>query len=212
MHEMSMTDLRLRIGMWAAMMIGMMIPSAAPTILIYGAVARKAREQQSLIPPTSVFIAGYVIIWSLFSVLAAFAQRALDEASLLSSSMASNNSRLGGALVLAAGVYQLTPLKQSCLRHCRSPAEFLSHHWRGGGTLGALRLGVRHGVYCLGCCWVLMGLLFVVGVMNLAWVAVIAAFVLIEKTFSFGRLSGKVAGIGLGLLGIASMTGMLTIG
>lgn len=207
-----MTDLRLRIGMWAAMMIGMMIPSAAPTILIYGAVARKAREQQSLIPPTSVFIAGYVIIWSLFSVLAAFAQRALDEASLLSSSMASNNSRLGGALVLAAGVYQLTPLKQSCLRHCRSPAEFLSHHWRGGGTLGALRLGVRHGVYCLGCCWVLMGLLFVVGVMNLAWVAVIAAFVLIEKTFSFGRLSGKVAGIGLGLLGIASMTGMLTIG
>lgn len=206
------TDLGLRIAMWVAMMIGMMVPTAAPVALVYAAVARKAREQQSSLPPTSVFVAGYVLIWSLFSVGAALGQRALDQASLLSSAMASNNARLGGALLLAAGVYQLTPLKQSCLRHCRSPADFLSHHWRGGGTVGALRLGVRHGIYCLGCCWVLMGLLFVVGVMNLAWVAVIAAFVLVEKTLPFGRLGGGVAGIGLIALGVAGLTGILAIG
>lgn len=205
-------ELGLRIAMWAAMMIGMMIPTATPMTLVYGAVARKAREQDSPLPSTSVFVAGYIAVWSLFSVVAALAQRTLDQASLLSSTMASNNSRLGGALVLAAGIYQFTPLKQSCLRNCRSPAEFLSHHWRGGGAVGALRLGARHGLYCLGCCWVLMGLLFVVGVMNLIWVALIAAFVLIEKTLSFGRLGGGVAGVGLVLIGLSGLTGILTIG
>jgi predicted metal-binding membrane protein len=205
-------DVDLRVAMWAAMMIGMMLPTAAPMTLVYGAVARRSREQGSPLPSTSVFVAGYVAVWSLFSVVAALVQRSLDHASLLSSTMASNNFRLGGALVLAAGIYQLTPLKQSCLRNCRSPVEFLSAHWHGGGTVGALRLGARHGVYCLGCCWVLMGLLFVVGVMNLAWVAVIAAFVLVEKTVPFGRLSGRLAGIGLTGLGLAGLTGIVTIG
>jgi predicted metal-binding membrane protein len=205
------TDLALRVAMWAAMMIGMMIPSAAPMTLVYAAVARKSQEQSSPLPPTSVFVAGYVLIWTLFSVGAAVAQRSLDQAGLLSSTMASTNSRLGGALLLAAGIYQLTPLKQSCLRNCRSPADFLTHHWRGGGTAGALRLGVYHGVYCLGCCWVLMGLLFVVGVMNLVWVAVIAGFILVEKTLPFGRAGGRLAGAALIALGMAALTGTFTI-
>ena len=208
----SAAGLGLRIAMWAAMMIGMMIPTALPMTLVYGAVARRAREHQSPLPPTSVFVAGYVVVWSVFSVAAALAQQTLDQASLLSSAMASNNSRLGGALLVAAGVYQLTPLKQSCLRNCRSPAEFLSHYWRGGGTVGAMRLGVRHGLYCLGCCWVLMGLLFVVGVMNLFWVAIIAVFVLVEKTLPYGRLGGRVVGICLALLGLAGLTGIMSIG
>ncbi len=206
------TDLALRIAMWVAMMIGMMVPTAAPMTLVYGAVVKKARADQRYLPPMSVFVAGYVAVWSLFSVAAALAQRVLDQASLLTSDMASNNTRLGGTLILAAGIYQLTPLKQSCLRNCRSPAEFLAQHWRGGGALGALRLGARHGLYCLGCCWVLMGLLFVGGVMNLLWVALIAGFILLEKTIPFGRLGGRLAGIALVLIGLAGVTGVMTIG
>jgi predicted metal-binding membrane protein len=206
------TDISLRIAMWVAMMIGMMVPSAAPMTLVYAAVVRKARADGRYLPPTSIFVAGYVVLWSLFSVAAALGQRALDQASLLTSDLASNNTRLGGTLLLAAGIYQLTPLKQSCLRNCRSPAEFLSQHWRGSGAVGALRLGARHGLYCLGCCWVLMGLLFVGGVMNLLWVALIAGFILLEKTVPFGRQGGRLAGIALVLVGLAGVTGVITVG
>jgi predicted metal-binding membrane protein len=191
----------LRLGMWAVMMVAMMVPTAAPMTLIYAAVARKAAAQHNPVAPTFVFVAGYVAMWCLFSVAATLAQWRLDQVALLSPMMVSDSALLGGALLIGAGVYQLTPLKQACLRHCRAPAQFLSRNWHGG-TSGALRMGLKLGTYCLGCCWILMGLLFVGGVMNLLWIAAIAVFVLLEKTIPFGAAAGWLAGAAMILAGI----------
>jgi predicted metal-binding membrane protein len=189
-----------RLVMWAVMMVAMMVPTAVPMTLVYAAVARKAAVQSNPVAPTFVFVAGYVVIWSLFSVAATAAQLELDRAALLSPMMVSNSVLLGSALLIGAGVYELTPLKHSCLRHCRAPAQFLSHNWRSG-TIGAFRMGLRLGAYCLGCCWVLMGLLFVGGVMNLLWIAAISAFVLLEKILPFGHAAGWFAGAAMILVG-----------
>jgi len=166
--------------MWTVMMVGMMVPSAAPTVMIYAGVARKAARDQHVVPPTVVFISGYIVLWTLFCVVATLAQWGLDRASLLSPMMVTTSPAIGSGLLIAAGVYQITPIKRACLKHCRSPAHFLSEHWRTGIT-GAFRMGLDHGIFCLGCCWVLMGLLFVGGVMNLLWIAAIATFVFAEK-------------------------------
>ena len=198
------TEFALRLVMWAAMMVAMMVPTAAPMTLVYAAVARKAAAQNNPLAPTFVFVAGYIAMWSLFSVVATAAQRALDQLALLSPMMVSNSALLGSALLIGAGVYQLTPLKQACLRHCRAPAQFLSQHWHTG-TAGAFRMGLRLGAYCLGCCWVLMGLLFVGGVMNLLWIAAIAAFVLLEKTIPFGEAGGWFGGAAMILAGLVSL-------
>jgi predicted metal-binding membrane protein len=199
------TEFGLRLAMWAVMMVAMMVPTAAPMTLMYAAVARKAAAQHNPVAPTFVFVAGYIAMWTVFSLLATIAQHALDQAALLSPMMVSRSSLFGAALLIAAGVYQFTPLKNACLRNCRAPAHFLSRYWRTG-TLGALRMGLRLGAYCVGCCWILMGLLFVGGVMNLLWIAAIAIFVLREKTIPFGDASGRVAGgamILVGALGLA---------
>jgi predicted metal-binding membrane protein len=190
--------------MWAVMMVAMMVPTAVPMTLVYAAVARKAAVQSNPVAPTFVFVAGYVVIWSLFSVAATAAQLELDRAALLSPMMVSNSVLLGSALLIGAGVYELTPLKHSCLRHCRAPAQFLSHNWRSG-TIGAFRMGLRLGAYCLGCCWVLMGLLFLGGVMNLLWIAAISAFVLLEKILPFGHAAGWFAGAAMILVGAVSL-------
>ena len=166
--------------MWAIMMVGMMVPSAAPTVMIYAAIARKATRDRTVVPPTAVFISGYVVLWTSFCVLATLAQWGLDQAALLSPMMVTTSPAIGSGLLIAAGVYQITPLKRACLKHCRSPMHFISEHWRSG-TAGAFRMGLEHGVFCVGCCWVLMGLLFVGGVMNLLWIAAITAFVFAEK-------------------------------
>ena len=166
--------------MWAIMMVGMMVPSAAPTVMIYAAIARKAARDRTVVAPTAVFVSGYVVLWTLFCVLATMAQWGLDQASLLSPMMVTTSPAIGSGLLIAAGVYQITPIKSACLKHCRSPAHFLSEHWRKGIT-GAFRMGLEHGVFCVGCCWVLMGLLFLGGVMNLIWIAAIAMFVFVEK-------------------------------
>jgi len=139
-----------------------------------------------------LFGLGYLIMWVGFSVVAAFAQWGLHEAALLSPKMATTSSVLGGAVLLLAGAYQLTPTKGACLRQCQSPLGFLMTNWREGAR-GALVMGLKHGKYCLGCCWALMCVLFVVGVMNLAWVAALTAFILIEK---FGRSGSYVARLG----------------
>jgi predicted metal-binding membrane protein len=173
-------DFILTFLMWAIMMVGMMVPSAAPTVMIYAAIARKAARDRTVVAPTAVFISGYVVLWTLFCVLATLAQWGLDQASLLSPMMVTTSPAIGSGLLIAAGVYQITPIKSACLKHCRSPAHFLSEHWRKGVT-GAFRMGLEHGVVCVGCCWVLMGLLFVGGVMNLLWIAAIATFVFVEK-------------------------------
>ncbi|MEY2467238.1 MAG: hypothetical protein QOD03_1759 [Verrucomicrobiota bacterium] len=180
--------------MWAEMMIAMMIPSAAPMILAFVMVQRKRREQQRPFVPTGIFLLGYLIVWTGFSAIAAVAQWILHAKALLSPMMVSTSSILGGALLIAAGIFQWTPLKNVCLTHCRSPLNFLMTDWREG-KLGALMMGLKHGVYCTGCCWVLMILLFVAGVMNIWWIAVLAVLVLIEKIARRGLFLEKIGGV-----------------
>lgn len=199
-------DVGFAVIMWGVMMIGMMLPAAAPVILLFAAVNRKRREQGGPGVPTAIFVLGYLLVWGGFSVAAALLQWGLHSAALLSPAMATTSPLLGGALLVAAGAYQWTPLKAVCLRHCRSPLGFLMTEWREG-VAGALWMGVRHGAYCLGCCAVLMGLLFVTGVMNLLWVAVIAAFILVEKVAPGGRLVGRVGSGALILAGLVLLAG-----
>ena len=193
-------DFLLMFLMWAVMMVGMMTPTAMPMTLIYAAVARKAATQGTPLAPAAVFVGGYTAMWTLFSVGATAAQWGLDQAALLSPMMVSTSPALGASLLIAAGVYQMTPAKNACLRHCRSPMHFISEHWRPGAA-GAFKMGLEHGVYCLGCCWALMGLLFFGGVMNLLWIAAIAIFVLIEKATPFGSIVGRLGGVCMVLAG-----------
>ena len=197
-------EFALRLVMWAAMMVAMMVPTAVPMTLLYAAVARKAAAQNNPLAPAFILVAGYAALWALFSIVATVAQWGLDQAALLSPMMVSRSAWLGAGLLIAAGTYQFSPLKNACLRNCRAPSHFLSRYWRTG-RLGAFRMGTRLGVYCLGCCWILMGLLFVGGVMNLLWIAVIAAFALLEKTVPFGVAGGRVAGAAMILTGALSL-------
>jgi predicted metal-binding membrane protein len=180
--------------MWIVMMIAMMIPSVAPVILLFAGVSRRRRVRGVPAAPVSVFTAGYLLAWTGYAILAALIQSALHSAALLSPAMATASPLLGGGLLLVAGIYQWLPLKGACLSHCRSPLGFFSTEWREG-VRGALVMGFRHGSYCVGCCWALMALLFVAGVMNLLWVAAIAGLVLAEKAVPNGRLVGRIAGV-----------------
>lgn len=181
--------------MWAVMMVGMMTPSVAPMLLLYAGVGRKARADGRPIAATGWFFAGYLAVWVVFSALATGAQWLLARLALLDPSMATDSVIFGGLVLIAAGLYQWTPMKGVCLRQCQAPIAFLASH--GGfrsAPLGALRLGIDHGAYCLGCCWALMALLFVGGVMNVLWIAGIAILVLLEKTVPTGRLIPRVSG------------------
>jgi len=192
--------------MWAVMMVAMMLPSASPLVLLYARVLRHAESQGRKVEvPASIaaFAFGYLTLWILFSALAVALQFGLERSGLMSAMMASRSVALSGALLIAAGVYQLSSLKAACLRHCRGPAAFLSAHWRPG-VAGAWRMGLLHGVYCVGCCAVLMLLLFVGGVMNLVWIAGLTLFVALEKFAPLGQATTKVtaailvaAGLGL---------------
>jgi predicted metal-binding membrane protein len=193
-------DFFFTFAMWAVMMVGMMGPSAAPMILLFGAAQAKNKRGAPL-AQASVFALGYVVVWTLFSALATLAQWALHEGALLSPSMAVLSPRIGGAVLLIAGAYQLSPWKNSCLAHCRSPLSFLMTHWRPG-KLGAFSIGVHHGAYCLGCCWALMCVLFVVGIMNLLWVAILTVFVLLEKIGPQGAWVARLSGAALIVAGL----------
>jgi predicted metal-binding membrane protein len=197
----SAADFVLTFVMWAVMMAAMMTPSATPMILLYAAIIGKSREQHAPAAASGAFAGGYLAVWTGFSALATAAQWSLEQAALLSPMMVSASPYLGGALLIAAGAYQMTPLKNVCLKHCRSPVQFISSHWRKGSG-GAFRMGLDHGLFCLGCCWAIMGLLFIGGVMNLLWVAAIAVFVLLEKIMPRGVLVGRAAG---GLLMLAGL-------
>lgn len=186
----------LTFAMWAAMMAAMMLPSAAPAILAYGGLVRSNGARGAVQPSTWVFALGYLLVWAGFSAAAALLQIVLEQRALLTPSLATASARLGAATLIAAGLYQLTPLKQACLARCRSPLTFFVTRWRPGAG-GALRMGLEHGAHCVGCCWALMLLLFVAGVMNLAWVAVIAAFVFVEKIAPGGRLVSRAAAVAL---------------
>ena len=179
--------------MWWIMMVAMMLPSAAPMVLLFAAVNRKQRERGAIYVPTGIFALGYLVVWGAFSLAATALQWGLERTGLLSSMMTSTSTLLGGTVLVAAGLWQLTPLKHACLRHCRSPLHFLSHNWRKG-RFGALCMGLEHGAFCLGCCWFLMGLLFYGGVMNLYWIAGLAAYVLLEKIVPAGHWLGYATG------------------
>ncbi|TSA00214.1 MAG: DUF2182 domain-containing protein [Deltaproteobacteria bacterium] len=187
-------DFVLMFLMWAVMMVAMMTPSATPMILTFSRVNRGRHERRNPIVATGVFLAGYLVVWTVFSAVATFAQWGLHRAALLSPMMVSNNPLLGGMLLIGAGVFQYTPLKKACLTHCRSPLGFFMTEWREGNR-GAFFMGVHHGIYCVGCCWLLMALLFVAGVMNLLWVATIAVYVLVEKIVPAEHWVSRVIGL-----------------
>lgn len=180
----SITHAALMFSMWLVMMTAMMLPSAAPAILLYSHISVRSHTGSSVLP--MLFALGYLLAWACFSLLADLAQFLLEWSGLLSAMMEATSTALSGALLVAAGLYQLTPLKRACLQACRSPLEFLMLHWRQGKA-GALKMGIRHGAYCVACCWALMLLLFVGGVMNLAWILGIAVYVLAEKVLPGGR-------------------------
>jgi predicted metal-binding membrane protein len=182
--------------MWWIMMVAMMLPSASPMVLLFARIQRSQKVKGAPFVSTSIFAMGYLVTWGVFSMLAASTQWGLERVGLLSTMMVSTSGLFAGVLLLAAGIYQLTPLKHACLKHCRSPLQFITHHWRHG-TFGAFRMGIDHGAFCLACCWFLMALLFVGGVMNLYWIVGLAVFVLLEKTIPAGHWLGSLTGIGL---------------
>lgn len=182
--------------MWAVMMVGMMLPSAAPVVLLYAGVVRKAGPMHSPVRRTYLFVGGYLVAWTAFSAVATVLQAIGAKAALLSPMMETASPWLGAVILGVAGVYQLTASKRACLAQCRQPAQFIAQHWRAG-DLGALRMGVEHGLFCVGCCWALMALLFAGGVMNLAWIAGITLFVLVEKLAPMPVRGGLLSGVAL---------------
>lgn len=190
-------NLALTFAMWAVMMVGMMAPSSAPMILLYARTGRQARAEGALFSATGWFAGGYLAAWCAFAALASLAQASLSQAELITPMLVANNRFFVAALLLAAGVYQWLPLKNRCLAQCQSPVAFLQ---RAGGfrrdIKGAFILGLKHGSFCIGCCWALMALLFVGGAMNLLWIAALAIFVLLEKLLIWRRNLTRAAGLG----------------
>jgi predicted metal-binding membrane protein len=207
MEAMAMMDpgaFALMFLMWFVMMAGMMLPSAAPTVLLYASMVRKNAARGTVLPAAWIFVSGYVLVWAGFSLAATVLHALLEHAALVTPMMTPASRWLTGGLLVAAGIYQLTPLKDLCLTQCRNPLQFLMARWRPGPA-GALRMGLAHGAYCVGCCWALMLLLFAIGVMNLIWVAMIAAFVFVEKLLPAGRITARFAGAALIAVGVTVM-------
>jgi len=190
--------------MWVVMMIGMMIPTASPMIVMFATTNRRYRRDQGPFVPTAIFVAGYVIVWAGYGVAATLAQWSLHSASLLAPDELRATPAIGGLLFIVAGLFQWSALKRNCLRHCRTPLSFLMTEWREGAR-GALFMGLRHGTYCAGCCWAIMALMFVAGAMNLLWTAVLAAFMLIEKVAPARYRIEDLAGVSF----LAAGTGMV---
>jgi predicted metal-binding membrane protein len=187
-------DLVLVFLMWAVMMVAMMVPTVSPAILLFTEINRRRDEQKSTLVATGAFLLGYLTAWTGFSILATLAQWGLLTATLVSPMMESTSKALGAGLLLIAGLFQFSRLKSACLVHCRSPIGFFATEWRPGAS-GAFRMGLKHGGYCLGCCWALMGLLFAFGVMNLLWVTGLSAFVLLEKISPKNQLVSRLSGL-----------------
>ena len=211
MQHWSWVEVGALVVMWAVMMVAMMTPAAAPMLLMFATVHRRRAAEGRPAVPTAIFLLGYLAVWTIYSVAAALVQAGLHTAALLSPAMAATSPLLAGGLLVAAGVFQWTPLKRACLAACRSPLAFLMTGWREGCG-GAFAMGLRHGLYCLGCCWALMALLFVAGVMNLLWVAVIAVGVLVEKVAPRGDLVGRLAGAVLVAVGVLLVARVMVTG
>ena len=199
--EWTYIDFVLLFLMWLVMMIAMMIPSVSPLILIFATINRQRKHQDHPFINAAFLMAGYFLVWAAFSLVATVLQWLLQQMSLLSPEMKTTNKIFGSIILIVAGIFQFTPLKQSCLAHCRTPLGFVLQHWKEGKQ-GALRMGIENGFYCLGCCWMLMVLLFVTGIMNLLWVSTIAIFVLVEKLLAQIRWIPYFAGAFLILYGV----------
>jgi predicted metal-binding membrane protein len=199
-------ELLLTFVMWSVMMVGMMAASALPVLLLFAGM--QARREHGVASAVPSFGLGYLVVWLAFSAGATAAQWALHEGALLSATMATSSTALAGVILVMAGAYQLTPLKTGCLARCRSPLGFLMGNWRDGSS-GAFRMGFRHGLFCLGCCWALMAVLFVVGVMNLAWVGVLTLFILVEKIGPAGARVSRAGGAVLIVLGAGLVSGWI---
>jgi predicted metal-binding membrane protein len=193
--------LALLFAMWSVMMAGMMLPSAAPALLLYASVIRKSPEADRTTAHVYAFAAGYLVVWTAFSLGATVLQRLLAKLLLLSPMMESQNRIFGGVTLVVAGLYQLTPYKRTCLEYCRSPVELITRFWKPG-VGGGFFLGTANGLFCLGCCWALMLLLFVGGVMNLWVIAALTIFVLLEKVAPLGLQGGRLSGLLIAALGL----------
>ena len=199
--EWTSTDFILLFLMWLVMMIAMMTPSVAPLILVFARVNRERKQHHHPFVSAGYLITGYFLVWAVFSLAATSLQWLLQQISLLNPEMKTTNKILGSIILITTGIFQFTPLKQTCLTYCRSPLNFVLLHWKEGKP-GALRMGIENGFYCVGCCWMLMVLLFVAGIMNLLWVAIIALFVLIEKISQQVKWVPYVAGVFLITYGV----------
>lgn len=198
-------DLALVLAMWLVMCVAMMLPTAAPMVLTFADVTSTRLAGRALLGRVAVFAGAYLAVWGAFSVAATLLQWALHGAALMTPGMVSASPWLSGGLLILAGLYQFTPIKDLCLTACRNPMTWFMGHWRSG-TAGAWHMGLRHGLFCLGCCWALMLLMFFAGVMNLVWVALLAALMLAEKVLPKGDLAGKAVGIGLMGWGLALLS------
>jgi predicted metal-binding membrane protein len=179
--------------MWSVMMVAMMVPSAAPTILMFDTIVNKQVRHKNRFSPTALFIVGYLVAWTTYSGFAATWQLWLQNSALISTAIAKSVPSVSGILLIIAGLFQFSPLKYACLKHCRSPMGFFMLHWQEGHK-GALLMGLRSGMYCVGCCWALMVLMFVAGAMNIIWMVVLAVFILVEKLIPWGRRFSQISG------------------
>ena len=188
--------------MWSVMMVGMMLPSVLPTVLLYARLVQTNRAAGTALPAAWIFTAGYLALWFTFAAIATLLHALLEASGLLSPTLSPTNRGLAGVLFILAGIYQWLPIKSACLDRCRVPLQTLLSQWRPGVS-GAFRMGADHGAFCLGCCWALMLLMFAGGAMDLLWVTLIAGFILVEKLFPSGKQIGRVSGIAAGAAGIA---------
>ncbi len=200
-------EFALAFAMWAVMMVGMMLPSVSPMLFAYHGMSGSRPAGASPMVRVGAFLLGYLLIWGAFSLVATAAQWLLNLSRLLTPAMVSSSRYFNAALLIAAGIYQLTPLKQVCLSKCRVPLGFLLAEWRDG-MRGALIMGLRHGWFCVGCCWLVMALLFVAGVMNLLWIALLAGIILVEKALPFGRRAAGLAGVIMIAAGLWTLAGV----
>lgn len=194
-------DLLLVYVMWVVMAVAMMLPTAAPTILTHAEIVGAAKDRGLALPSTAQFVTGYLGVWAGVCLVATLAQWGLQSLAWMSPTMVSANGYFGAAVLLGAALYQWSPVKEACLSLCRSPMKFFLANWRDG-RFGSLRMGARHGLYCVGCCWALMTVMYVAGVMNLMWIALLGSVMLLEKVLSRGRLLAHLSGLVLGLWGL----------
>jgi len=194
----------LFIAIWAVMMVAMMFPAAAPMILMFSKIYASKRQQERPFVPTWVFVSAYLLVWSLCGVVAYPLAVGIEQLAAQSMWLMENAARLGGVVLLVAGLYQLSPLKDICLSKCRTPLQFILSSWHDGYG-GAFRMGLEHGAYCLGCCWLLFVILFPLGIMNLAVMALVTALIFAEKALPIGRQISKLAGVGLIVYGVLVM-------